>query len=206
MFAKQGFAAVTTRDIARAVGIATGTLFNYFATKEAIAVELAAGALASARAGWDAGEGPGGPLDEGLFALVAAELRALEPHRGYVGPVLETAWKLLPGPASAPTVAAVRGGHWDRVRALLAAHRPEAAAGPVTEHLYWTLYTGVLAFWAAEPPPDREETLAVLDHSVRAFVGWLDAPASAATPDPGGEVNDGTDRRRARRTPRRGRG
>ena len=41
-FAKVGFEAATTRDIAAAAGIAAGTLFNYFAAKEAIAVALVA--------------------------------------------------------------------------------------------------------------------------------------------------------------------
>src|SRR5688572_17157211 len=35
-FAQQGFEATTTRDIACAAGIAVGTLFNYFPTKESI--------------------------------------------------------------------------------------------------------------------------------------------------------------------------
>ena len=41
---------MTTRDIARAARIASGTLFNYFPTKEAIAAGLAAEAAAEAHA------------------------------------------------------------------------------------------------------------------------------------------------------------
>ena len=37
LFVSQGWQNTTTRDIAVAAGIATGTLFNYFATKEGIA-------------------------------------------------------------------------------------------------------------------------------------------------------------------------
>jgi AcrR family transcriptional regulator len=182
MFTKQGFATVTTRDIAKAAGIATGTLFNYFTTKEAIAVALAASDLAAARAEWDAGDGRAGPLDEGLFTLIINELRALEPHRGYIGPILESARKSLPSAADDPDMASLRAGHLERVRAILKACRPAVLAGNVTEHMYWTLYSGVLAFWAADPMPDHDETLAVLDHSVRAFVGWLDASAPQAAP------------------------
>src|SRR3954469_16365051 len=39
-FAERGFEETTTRDIARAAKIATGTLFNYFATKESIVESL----------------------------------------------------------------------------------------------------------------------------------------------------------------------
>jgi hypothetical protein len=40
-------------------------------------------------------------------------------------------------------------------------------------NLYWTLYTGVLAFWASDSSPKQEDTLAILDHYLRAFVGSL---------------------------------
>ena len=49
LFAAKGFEASTTRDIADAAGIASGTLFNYFAAKEVILSSLAVEALARAR-------------------------------------------------------------------------------------------------------------------------------------------------------------
>src|SRR5687767_13398819 len=86
LFRRQGFDATTTRDIAQAAQIATGTLFNYFDTKEAIAAWLAAEALAKARSGF-ARETSEGTLEEALFALVAAELRQLKPLRKFVRPL-----------------------------------------------------------------------------------------------------------------------
>lgn len=88
-FRTRGFEATTTRDIATAAGIATGTLFNYFATKEAIVEFLAEQALAKARAGF-AREASEGELEEELFANVAAELRQLKPLRRFITPLLET--------------------------------------------------------------------------------------------------------------------
>ena len=41
LFAEQGFAATSTRRIAEAAGVAEGLLFHYFATKEALLLELA---------------------------------------------------------------------------------------------------------------------------------------------------------------------
>src|SRR5437016_6111259 len=90
LFRTRGFDATTTRDIARAAGIATGTLFNYFDSKEAVVVALAAEALAKARSAFD-GETSPGTLEEDLFALVAAELRQLKPFRRFLAPLLETA-------------------------------------------------------------------------------------------------------------------
>ena len=48
MFTTSGFEGCTTRQIADAAGIATGTLFNYFATKEAVLACLAAEAVEGA--------------------------------------------------------------------------------------------------------------------------------------------------------------
>ena len=47
------------------------------------------------------------------------------------------------------------------------------AATPPVMHLYWSLYLGVLAYWAADNSPHQEDTWAVLDHGVRMFVGSL---------------------------------
>jgi AcrR family transcriptional regulator len=171
-FAAQGFDAVTTRDIAGTAAIATGTLFNYFATKEAIAAALVAEALAEARAAFDARTRRGDSLEEELFALVAAELRALRPHRNYVGPVLETAL----GPLSArrgDASEAMRREHLGVVGRLLEADGRPGPLDPGSAHLYWTLYVGVLSFWAHDQSPNQEDTLAVLDQSLRAFVSIL---------------------------------
>ncbi len=89
-FSKAGFDAATTRDIAAAAGIAAGMLFNYFPAKEAIAMALVAEALGAERLQFE-GRPRAESLEEDLFALIAAELRALRLHRGYLGPVLETA-------------------------------------------------------------------------------------------------------------------
>ena len=58
----------------------------------------------------------------------------------------------------------------------------------MTMHLYWTLYLGVLSFWAADESPNREDTLVVLDESMRLFVGSL-SPES----ENGREVTDVVD-------------
>ena len=49
LFRTTGFEATTTRELAIAAGIATGTLFNYFPTKEAIVMTFVADALENGR-------------------------------------------------------------------------------------------------------------------------------------------------------------
>jgi AcrR family transcriptional regulator len=174
-FSRAGFEAATTREIAAAAGIAAGTLFNYFPAKEAMAMALVAEALGEARRRFE-GRPRGESLEEDLFALIAAELRSLRPHRGYVRPVLETALSPLARAEVSPEGEAIRVEHLETVERLIEARAPGKPPSPIVLNLYWTLYTGVLAFWAGDSSPHQEDTLAVLDHYLRAFVGSLPHP------------------------------
>jgi AcrR family transcriptional regulator len=174
-FSKAGFEATTTREIAAAAGIAAGTLFNYFPAKEAIAMALVAEALGTARREFE-GDRRGESLEEDLFALIAAELRGLRPHRGYLRPVLETALSPLARAEASPEGEAIRVEHLEAVGRLIAERTLAEPLSSVAWSLYWTLYTGVLAFWTCDASPHQEDTLAVLDHYLRAFVDSLPHP------------------------------
>ncbi len=50
----------------------------------------------------------------------------------------------------------------------------------LTHRLYWTLHTGILAFWAEDPSPKQEETLALIDDSLNMFGAWLRGQARPA--------------------------
>ncbi len=39
--------------------------------------------------------------------------------------------------------------------------------------IYWSLYAGLLVFWANDTSPRQEDTLALLDHSLEMFASWL---------------------------------
>ena len=184
LFKTKGFQGTTTRDLSRAAGIAVGTLFNYFPTKESLGMWILAEALERGRSRF-LEEGRGFPtLEEGLFAHIVAELRALRPHRSFVGPVLEAAQSPF-GPSEAGTEAeAARRDHLETVAGMIIDQRGPDAATSVTLHIYWSLYLGVLAFWSRDDSPNQEETLAMLDEATRLFVASLGAPA--AVEDQGG--------------------
>jgi AcrR family transcriptional regulator len=172
LFGRVGFDAATTREIAQAAKIGTGTLFNYFATKEAIAVALVAEAVAGAHDEF-AERSCGESLDEDLFGLIALELRRLKPFRTILRPVLETALGPMSQSGALPDAESIRLGHLAVAERLVAERFPNAIFSPVVMSLYWTLYAGVLAFWAGDGSPGQEDTLAVLDHYLKAFTGSL---------------------------------
>src|SRR5437870_12978141 len=92
LLSEHGFEAMTTRDIARAAGIAVGTLFNYFATKEAVVTCLVNQAVWKAQPEFERRAEEAAPsdelsLEEELFAHVAAGLRKLKPFRKHLTPL-----------------------------------------------------------------------------------------------------------------------
>ena len=175
LFRTRGFEATTTRDIAKAAQIATGTLFNYFVAKEAIVAALAKEGLAKAHAAAEK-QPVAETLEEDLFTLVAAELRQLRPLRKFITPVLETALSPLAS-ATQNGEAALRILHLESVARISRAHGVEEISA-IALQVYWSLYTGVLAYWAADKSPKQEDTLALLDNSLHMFAAWLqDAPA-----------------------------
>src|SRR5437764_371941 len=121
LFARDGFDGAATRDLAREAGIAAGTLFNYFPTKEAVAMSLAAEALTEARDSCD-GKRRGESLEEDLFAFIAAGLRSLKPLRGYLRPVLEGPLSPLAGSSAVPEGESLQTDHLEKVGEILARH------------------------------------------------------------------------------------
>jgi len=172
LFRTRGFEATTTRDIAQAAEIATGTLFNYFAAKEAIVTELAADSLERARGEFDKLSSEAETLEEALFSLVAVELRQLRPFRKYIVPMLESAFCPLAAARRNEPGDELRRQHLETVAGLARRHGLGELSA-VALQLYWTLYTGALAFWAADKSPKQEDTLALLDESLAMFVAWL---------------------------------
>lgn len=169
-FRAKGFAATTTRDIARAAEIATGTLFNYFATKEAIVASLMLDSQSRAGASMPS---QAGSLEEALFEHAMDTLRRMKPLRGFLLPVLETACSPLVASARGDDWQSLRTRHLDQVCHLARPFVDEARLNSVALQMYWTLYLGVLTFWAEDSSPKQEDTLALLDQSLAMFASWL---------------------------------
>jgi AcrR family transcriptional regulator len=179
-FAQQGFEQTTTRDIARDANIAVGTLFNYFPTKESIVENLVNEGCVRAAERFAAelernGQQDSATLEEELFAHVAAVIRELKPYRKYLPAVLETSLSPLAADSSGDHTS-LRAAHLELVSQILLRHAPQDATSSMAIQLYWTLYTGVLVFWASDKSPKQEDSLALLDESLSMFVGWLTEP------------------------------
>src|SRR6185503_12236995 len=95
----------------------------------------------------------GSELQEELFALVAAELEALEGARALAVAALGALGPLADAGGAAGEL---RARELALVAELCAAHTREAPPAHAL-HLYWSLFLGVLAFWARDASPNRED-------------------------------------------------
>lgn len=172
LFSNKGFEQTTTRDIAQQAGIAIGTLFNYFPSKEALGMTLVAEALDAAHTDFEQQRRGDEALDEVLFAHIVAGLRKLSAYRNAVGAIVESG--LSPFTSTNSTEGQrVRAEQLQTVAELIAQDARTPSPSFVAMHLYWTLYLGVLAFWSRDDSPHQEDTLVVLDQSLRLFVSSL---------------------------------
>ena len=181
LFLSKGFQQATTRDLASEASIATGTLFNYFPSKEHLALALVDSSLEAAAVEFGGSGRDGETLEESLFAHVAIALRHLRPQRSYVGDVVESTLSPFARANGAGTADGLRVRHLETVSAIIERHASPSTPLPsaVTMHLYWTMYLGVLAYWAKDESPNQEDALVLLDQALRLFVGSLDTNRTA---------------------------
>ena len=180
LFKSEGWHETTTRGIAIAAGIATGTLFNYFPTKEAIAAEVIGSALGRARESFPGGGDANGSLEADLFSLIWPGFLNLRESRAFLGAAAETIFSPLARSSPESPGDAIRVDHLEHVEEIIQSHGFPGPRPAVTMQLYWTLYLGVFAFWAADDSPGQEDTLALLDQSLKLFVTSVSMTSAGA--------------------------
>jgi AcrR family transcriptional regulator len=177
LFVKKGWDYTTTRRIAKTAGVAAGTLFNYFDSKEAIAAELISEALQHAQEVVEQRRRAGETVEEELFSLIWTELASLREYRKFLPAAAETIFSPLRRLAPESPGESLRRKHLVAVERVIARHHVDVPLPDITLQLYWTLYLGVFAHWATDGSPHQEDSLAVLDQSLKLFVSLLNQPS-----------------------------
>jgi AcrR family transcriptional regulator len=178
LFQTKGFATTTTKAIARKAGIAEGTVFNYFKTKEDIALSFFEDevdhAIAAVR---DNNKLRKAPLEEKLFTLVHSQLEYLAPYERFIGAALIHA--LNPASQLGPfghRAQQLRHRYLAFVTELVEESSPKQQHGAMTwlvPEAFWVYYMGVLLFWLYDTSEDKQHTLAFLDRSLHVGVSFL---------------------------------
>ncbi len=170
LFQSKGFDATTTKAIARKAGIAEGTVFNYFKSKDDIALHFfeqeVDQAMAAVR---DNPRLRQAPLEEKLFTLVHSQLEYLAPYERFIGSALIHALKPSSplGPFSHRALE-LRHRYLRFVEELIEESIPKKQnpLGFLAPEVFWIYYMGALLYWLYDTSEGKQHTLAFLDRSL----------------------------------------
>jgi AcrR family transcriptional regulator len=170
LFQTRGFDETTTKAIARKAGIAEGTVFNYFKSKDDIALHFfeqeVDQAMAAVR---DNPHLKKAPLEEKLFTLVHSQLEYLAPYERFIGSALIHALKPSSplGPFSHRAME-LRHRYLRFVEELIEESIPKKRnpLGFLAPEVFWIYYMGALLFWLYDTSEGKQHTLAFLDRSL----------------------------------------
>jgi AcrR family transcriptional regulator len=172
LFSTRGFYNTTTRQISRKAGIAEGTLFNYFRTKEDLALYFFEHEIETLidwytrekrlrRAG----------LPEKLFAIIHHHLEWIAPYEEFIGAVylraLQPVSKLNPLSLDTQQLS-LRYLRFIRDILAEAASRKEIPnVGDIGAYVFALFHMAIITYWLHDISPNKENTLALLDRSLK---------------------------------------
>jgi AcrR family transcriptional regulator len=171
LFKEKGFERTTTKEISKRAGIAEGTLFNYFKTKEDLALyffqketeDLIEWFRAEARL-------QKAPLPEQLFAIIHRQLEYIEPYEDFIGAVFYRS--LQPTSTLSPLSfesQELRLKYLRFIREILAEaeERKEIPhVGGLGAYAVGLFYIGIVTHWLHDGSRKKQKTLALLDRAL----------------------------------------
>ena len=177
LFQSKGFDQTTTRQIAQKAKLAEGTIFNYFETKEDIALhffELEVDhAIATVRTSSRLRRAP---LEEKLFALIEAQLEFLAPYERFIGAAFVHALRPTSKIAFSMQALDLRNRYIAFVQELLQDSGSVPAGSMLTwaaPSVFWIYYVGILLYWLNDASKGKQHTRALLDRSLELGVAML---------------------------------
>jgi AcrR family transcriptional regulator len=171
LFKEKGLEKTTTKEISKKSGIAEGTLFNYFKTKEDLALyffqketeDLIQWFRADARL-------QKAPLQEKLFGIIHRQLEYIEPYEDFIGAVfcrsLQPASSLSPLSFESQEL---RVKYLRFIREILAEaeEREEIPRlGNLGAYAVGLFYLGIVTHWLHDGSRGKQKTLALLDRAL----------------------------------------
>jgi AcrR family transcriptional regulator len=171
LFREKGLEGTTTKEISKRAGIAEGTLFNYFKTKEDLALyffqketdELIQWFRTERRLQKAA-------LPEKLFAIIHRQLEYIEPYEEFIGAVFCRA--LQPASALSPLSfesQEFRLKYLRFIREILKDAEKKGGIPPVGDlgaYAFGLFYLGIVAHWLQDRSRGKQKTLALLDRAL----------------------------------------
>jgi AcrR family transcriptional regulator len=172
LFSTRGFYETTTRQISRKAGVAEGTLFNYFRSKEDLALYFFEQEVQGI-IDWFQGEKAlkDASVVEQLFAIVNRHLERMAPYEEFIGAVylraLQPVSKLHPMSLATQSLN-LRYLRFIRDILARAEHAEEIPeVGDLGAWAFGLFHVGILTYWLHDESRGKERTLALLDRSLK---------------------------------------
>jgi AcrR family transcriptional regulator len=172
LFAEKGFYHTTTKAISRKAGIAEGTLFNYFQTKEDLALYFFEQELDAVIEWYERDPRvKRATLAEKLFAIIQQFLDRLAPYEEFIGAVHLRAlaptsklspWSLQTRERSLRYLRFIRG-----ILAEAEAAREIPLVGDFGAHAFGLFHLAMTTHWLLDRSRGKEQTLALLDRCLK---------------------------------------
>jgi AcrR family transcriptional regulator len=172
LFRENGLDGTTTRQICKKAGIAEGTLFNYFKTKEDLAlfflqkethnlIEWFGKQTQLRRA----------PLPEKLFAIINRQLEYIAPYEDFIGTVLfrslQPHSKLSPLSLESQELRIKYLRFLGEVLAQAEEKNEIPHVGDLGAYAIGLFYIGIVMHWLHDMSRGKQKTLALLDRSLK---------------------------------------
>lgn len=171
LFSSRGFHRTTTRQISKKAGVAEGTLFNYFRSKEDLALYFFEQEVQGIIDWFHKEKGlRDADVVEQLFAIVNRHLERMAPYEEFIGAVylraLQPVSKLHPMSLESQSL---NLRYLRFIREILERAEEEKEIPKVGDLGAWgfgLFHVGILTYWLHDNSPGNERTLALLDRSL----------------------------------------
>jgi AcrR family transcriptional regulator len=172
LFQKHGLEGTTTKQISEKAGIAEGTLFNYFKTKEDLALYFFQKETRNLIE-WFGREKKlqQAPLPEKLFAIIQRQLEYIAPYEDFIGAVffrsLQPHSKLSPLSLESQELRLKYLRFLSEVLSQAETKKEIPHLGDLGAYAVGIYYIGIVMHWLHDESQGKQKTLAVLDRSLK---------------------------------------
>jgi len=178
LFSRKGFSRAATKEISRKAGIAEGTLFNYFRTKEDLALYFFEQEIAALIHWYQENKRlRRASLPERLFAIVQQLLERIRPYEEFIGAVylraLQPVSKLSPLSLDSQELSL---RYLRFIRDILAEaedRREIPRVGDIGTYVFGLFHLAIITYWLQDRSRGKENTLALLDRSLKLAASFL---------------------------------